>query len=236
MPWDKEEVYMRKIKIIPVVISAMLMTSLFAQSACAAALPDILDIVASTATNVLDAAENAGSKLSDAADMVIDKAGNVIDMASEGAAEVTEAGKNAAQILQEKGEELMKIVNEELANIDLPDQDWKKVENAVDAALEKASEAGLLGDKSDSETIRAIASLILGVVMYSYQYSDGEIDLKEFVSSLSEVIISEGIPAGVGYVVSQLPIPIPNADKYAEEAALYLLSKAQESGLISDAE
>jgi len=236
---------MRKIKIIPVVLSAMLMTSLFARNACATALPDILDIVASTATDVLDAAENAGAKLSDAAetagaklsdaaDMVIDQTGNVIDMASEGASKVTEAGKNAAQILQEKGEELMQMVNEELAGIDLPDQDWKKVENAVDAAIEKASEVGLLGDKSDSETIRAIASLILGVVMYSYQYSDGEIDLKEFVFSLSEVIISEGIPAGVGYVVSQLPIP--NADKYAEEAALYLLSKAQESGLISDAE
>lgn len=163
--------------------------------------------------------------------MVIDQAGNVVDMAAEGISGVTSAGENAARILQEKGEQLMQIVNEAIAGIDLADQkNWDGAKYAVDEAIEKASEAGVLGEHIDDETVYAVATLVFGVVMYSYQYSDGQINLSEYVSSLSEVIIKEGVPTGVGFVVSRLPLPIPNADYYAKEATLFLISKAYENG------
>ena len=56
LKFSQEEVYMRKIKFFPVVLAAMLTTSLFARSACAA-LPALRDIVNSTASDVPDAAE-----------------------------------------------------------------------------------------------------------------------------------------------------------------------------------
>ena len=63
-------------------------------------------------------------------------------------------------------------------------------------------------------------------MMYGYQYSNEQITLGQYVASMSEVLIREGLPTGVGFIVSRLPIMVPHADKLARDATLYLISVA----------
>jgi hypothetical protein len=63
--------------------------------------------------------------------------------------------------------------------------------------------------------------------MYGYQYKNEQITLGDYVSAMSEVLIREGLPTGVGFLVSILPInKIPHAESLAKEATIYLISKA----------
>ena len=72
--------------------------------------------------------------------------------------------------------------------------------------------------------IRIITRIVFGAMMYSYQYSNACITLGQYVGRMSEVLIREGLPTGVGFITSILPFTTGKAERYAKQAAYYLTS------------
>ena len=189
-----------------------------------------------TAKKASELAEKAGKTADDAieivsgaGDFVVDKAGHVVDLASAAADHVSSGAADALQVLQENGALLMTLAESAVSMIDLSkEESWEQARAAVDAAVRKAFNDGLIDREMISEeTVRIITSVVFGALMYGYQYKNEQISLGEYVSSMSEVLIREGLPAGVGYLVSVLPIgKIPQAESMAKEATYYLISKA----------
>lgn len=177
-----------------------------------------------TAGNTADSAMKA---VSDASDYVVDQAGHVVDLASTGASYISGAAAQAYVILSEKGDTLMQIAQNAVTEIDLSDENsWDDARTVVDAAIEKAYEEGVLGQNVDIEVVFIVTSVVFGTLMYGYQYSNGQITLGEYAGSMSEIIIREGLPTGVGFVVSVLPLKIPHADSLAKDATVYLIAIA----------
>ena len=174
------------------------------------------------------AADDAINAVSGAGDFVVDQAGHVVDLAAAGAGYVTAAAGGAMKELEEKGSVLMKIAEDAVADLDLSEpENWEAAKASVNDAIEKAYAEGILDDeKIDEETIQIVTSIVFGTMMYGYQYSNGQITLGEYAGNMSEVLIKEGLPTGVGFVVSLLPIKIPHADSIAKEATYYLISIA----------
>ena len=173
------------------------------------------------------AADNAIKAVSGASDLVIDQAGHVIDLAAVGADYVSGAAGQAMIILQEKGTMIMGLAEESVANIDLEDsQNWDEAKTAVEDTIEKAYDEGILGEGVSKDTVTIVTNVVFGSLMYGYQYSNGQITLGVYAASMSEVIIKEGLPSGVGFIVKLLPLKIPHADFFAKEATAYLISKA----------
>ena len=173
-------------------------------------------------------ADDAINAVTGAGNMVMDQAGHVVDLAAAGAGYVSSAAGNAFKVLQEEGEVLMEIAQEAVADIDLSDeQNWEEAKQKVETAIEKAYDTGVLKeDKVDKETVQIVTRITFGTLMYSYQYANKQITLGDYAGSMSEVIIKEGLPSGVGFIVKLLPIKVPNADKMAKEATYYLISVA----------
>ena len=184
-----------------------------------------------------EAANGAAEAVSGAAGLVIDRTGQVIDMAAAGAGTVSEAAASAMQLLQEKGKTIMRLSQDAVAEIDLNDpQNWDEAKRAVEAVIEKAYEEGELGEGIDKEAVEIVIRIVFGSLVYGTQYSSGVISLGSYAASMSEMIIKEGLPTGVGFLVSQLPFKIPLADYYAKEATIYLISKAYHDQTKTEAE
>ena len=177
-------------------------------------------------------ADDAINAVSDGVDYVVDQAGHVVDLAALGAEHASSAASDAFQVLKDSGSLLMEIAQEAAAGLDLSKPKiWDTVKTKVEKAIDRAYESGLLRSKVISrETMRAVTNIVFGAMMYGYRYSNGEITLGEYVSGMSEVLIRNGLPTGVGYLVSLLPIAVPNADKMAKQATYYLISKAYGDG------
>lgn len=173
-------------------------------------------------------ADDAIHAVSGAADYVIDQSGHVVDLAAAGAGYVTSAAGDALKILKEKGDLLMKIAEDAVADIDLSEpESWDKAKVAVDDAIEKAYDEGLLDSEVISDdTIHIVTSIVFATMMYGYQYSNNQITLGEYVGNMSEVLIREGLPSGVGFMISLLPIGGPHTELLAKEATMYLISVA----------
>ena len=190
--------------------------------------------------NAGKAADDAIQAVSGAADYVVDQAGHVVDLAAVGAGYVTASAGEAFRILQDQGKVLMKIAEDAVADIDLSQpENWETARTAVDNAIERAYEVGAIDNKKiDEETARIVTSIVFGTMMYGYQYSNGQITLGEYARGMSEILIREGLPSGVGFVVALLPIHVPHADTLAKEATYYLISVAygDESGKEIEAE
>ena len=171
-------------------------------------------------------ADDAINVVSGAPDFVVDQAGHVVDLAAIGSEYVTSTASEAFQIIKEKSSLLMSIAEEAVAGLDLSKQEnWEEAKDAVDNALEEAFAEGILQAKNE-ETIRIITRIVFGSMMYSYQYSNGYITLGEYVSRMSEVLIKEGLPTGVGFIISILPFSTGHADWFAKQATYYLISLA----------
>ena len=174
------------------------------------------------------AADDAINAVSGASDFVVDSAGHVVDLAAAGAGYASAAAGKAIHILREKGSMIMGLAEEAVANIDLNDpQNWEKAKTAVEDTIEEAYDAGMLGEGVDEDTVIIITEIVFGTLMYSYQYANGQITLGDYAASMSEVIIKEGLPTGVGFIVAVTPLKkIPHADFIAKEATAYLIAKA----------
>ena len=177
------------------------------------------------------AADDAIRAASGAADFVVDQAGHVVDLAAAGAGYVSSAAGEAFRVLQDQdqGEVFMKIAEDDIGGIDLLEpENWDEARAAVDAAIEKTYDEYEILDKSktDEETVRVVASIVFGTMMYGYQYSNGLITLGEYTRYMSEVLIREGLPTGVGFIAALLPIKAPHAESLARDATYYLISIA----------
>ena len=180
---------------------------------------ELTEAAGKTASKAVDAVKGAG-------DMVVDQAGHVVDLAAAGAAYVSEAAGFAFKVLQDQGAVLMQIAQDAVEDIDLSDeQNWDKAKAAIEDAIEKAYDTGIINEKIDRETVQVITNIIFGTMMYTYQYSNGQITLGDYAGSMSEVIIREGLPTGVGFITDLLPTG-PISGDIAREAAYYLISVA----------
>ena len=171
-------------------------------------------------------ADDAISSVSGASDFVVDQAGHVVDLAAIGNEYATSAAAEALTILKEQSTLLLSIAEDTVSKIDLSEpENWEQAKTAVDDALEEAFDEGILRANNE-ETIRIITRIVFGSMMYSYQYSNGYITLGEYVSGISEVLIKEGLPTGVGFIISILPFSTGHADWIAKQATYYLIALA----------
>ena len=176
-----------------------------------------------------ETADNAIEIVSGAGDFVVDQTGHVIDLAAVAADYVSSGAAEALHVLQKYGSLLMNLAEEAVSGIDFSkEESWEEARVAVDAAVNKAFEEEIIDrEKVSEETIRIVTSVVFGALMYGYQYKNEQITLSEYALSMSEVLIREGLPTGVGFLVSILPInKIPHAESMAKEATYYLISKA----------
>ena len=174
-------------------------------------------------------ADDAIEAVSDAGEYVVDQAGHVVNLADIAADYVSSEATEAIEVLQKHGSLLMNLAENAVADIDLSGpQTWEVAQTAVDDAVNKAYEDGFIDrEKISEETMRTVTSIVFGTLMYGYQYQNGIITLGEYTALMSEVLIREGVPAGVGFIVSLLPISkIPHAESMAKEATYYLISVA----------
>ena len=172
------------------------------------------------------AAEEAINAVSEASDYVLDQAGHVVNLAAAGGAYASSAALEAVQVLEKQGKTLVAITEDAVAGMDLSEQEnWDQAKTAVDKALSEAFDEGILQTKHE-ETIRILTRIVFGAMMYSYQYSNGYITLGEYVGGMSEVLIKEGLPTGVGFIISALPFVPGGTGWYAKQAAYYLIALA----------
>ena len=172
--------------------------------------------------------DDAVGAVSDAADYVLDQAGNVIDLASSGADEVSTSAKEALEALRKYGSLFMKLARAAVSGMDLSDpESWEPAKDKVEKAIRSAYQLGLIDEDTVSkETMGIVVDIVFETMIYGYQYSQEEITLGELVAKESELLIREGLPVGVGYLVSLLPVNIPNADRLAKEAVYFLIAAA----------
>ena len=175
--------------------------------------------------------DEAIEAVSGAQDYVMDQAGHVIDLAAAAGEHVSSEASETLQVLNRYGSLLMKLAEDAVAGMDLSKpESWEAARAVVDAAVHKAYVEGLIDRETvREETMQIVTRIVFGALMYGYQYQDGQITMRDFVSSLSEVLIREGLPAGVGFLVSLLPVSkIPNAESMAKKVTYYLIAKAYE--------
>ena len=170
-------------------------------------------------------ADQALSTLNGAANVVVDSTGNVINMAGEGINSVSTAGMEALETIAANGAELVSIADKAVMDLDLTSpENVEKARTVINNAIEEAQRNGYISKKLNMETLRIIEDVVFGTTVYGYQYSHGIISLPEYTAIMSEIIIKAGLPTGVGYIASLLPIP---GGKYiAKEATAFLIQVA----------
>lgn len=246
-----------KKRVSAILATLLICTSVFSQEVMAFELPDpselgklaseaasgIADAAGTAGGAIADAAGTAGGAIADAAGtaddaigavtdaggFVVDRAGHVIDLAAVAADYVSSEATEALQVLQRYGTLLMNLAEAAVSGIDLSkEESWEEAKAAVDAAVDKAFDEGIIDrEKVSEEAIQIATRIVFGALMYGYQYKNEQITLGDYVSAMSEVLIREGLPTGVGFLVSILPInKIPHAESLAKEATIYLISKA----------
>ena len=246
-----------KKRVSAILATLLICTSVFSQEVMAFELPDpselgklaseaasgIADAAGTAGGAIADAAGTAGGAIADAAGtaddaigavtdaggFVVDRAGHVIDLAAAAADYVSSEATEALQVLQRYGTLLMNLAEAAVSGIDLSkEESWEEAKAAVDAAVDKAFDEGIIDrEKVSEEAIQIATRIVFGALMYGYQYKNEQITLGDYVSAMSEVLIREGLPTGVGFLVSILPInKIPHAESLAKEATIYLISKA----------
>ena len=187
---------------------------------------ELTDKAGDSVDKAIDAVKGAG-------DLVVDQAGHVVDLAAAGAGYISESALNAFRVLKEQGTILMGIAQEAAADIDLSDQqNWETAKSTVIEAVRHAYSTGILDGKYDENTVQIVTNVIFGTMMYTAQYNNEAITLSEYAGSMSEMLIKEGLPAGVGFIVKLLVgnMSTESAGKQigniAKEVTYYLISQA----------
>ena len=174
-------------------------------------------------------AERALTAFNGAANVVVDEAGNVVNMATEGAGAISAAAKQALDTIASHGTELMTMADEAVADLDLSDpENIEKAWIAIDEAFDEAYNQGLIGNTLSLDAIRIIKDIVFATTVYGYQYAHGVITLSEYSALMSEVIIKDGLPVGVGYIADLLPIP--GAGYIAKKVVTFLVQAAYGKG------
>lgn len=170
-------------------------------------------------------ADQALRTLNGAANVVVDGTGNIINMASESADAVSSSAAEALETISSMGAELSTLADAAVIGLNLTKpENIEKARAAIDQVIDNAYNKGLLGKTLDLESVQIIKDIIFGTAIYGYQYSRGLITLPEYATLLSKIIIRAGLPAGVGYVASKLPVP--GAGDIAKEVTTLLVQAA----------
>ena len=170
-------------------------------------------------------ADQALRTLNGAANVVVDGTGNIINMASESADAVSSSAAEALETISSMGAELSTLADAAVIGLNLTKpENIEKARAAIDQVIDNAYNKGLLGKTLDLESVQIIKDIIFGTAIYGYQYSRGLITLPEYATLLSKIIIRAGLPAGVGYVASRLPVP--GAGDIAKEVTTLLVQAA----------
>ena len=170
-------------------------------------------------------ADQALRTLNGAANVVVDGTGNIINMASESADAVSSSAEQALDTISSMGAELSTLADAAVIGLNLTKpENIEKARAAIDQVIDNAYNKGLLGKTLDLESVQIIKDIIFGTAIYGYQYSRGLITLPEYATLLSKIIIRAGLPAGVGYVASKLPVP--GAGDIAKEVTTLLVQAA----------
>ena len=170
-------------------------------------------------------ADQALRTLNGAANVVVDGTGNIINMASESADAVSSSAAEALETISSMGAELSTLADAAVIGLNLTKpENIEKARAAIDQVIDNAYNKGLLGKTLDLESVQIIKDIIFGQAIYGYQYSRGLITLPEYATLLSKIIIRAGLPAGVGYVASKLPVP--GAGDIAKEVTTLLVQAA----------
>ena len=170
-------------------------------------------------------ADQALRTLNGAANVVVDGTGNVINMASESADAVSSSAAEALETISSMGAELSTLADAAVIGLNLTKpENIEKARAAIDQVIDNAYNKGLLGKTLDLESVQIIKDIIFGTAIYGYQYSRGLITLPEYATLLSKIIIRAGLPAGVGYIASKLPVP--GAGDIAKEVTTLLVQAA----------
>ena len=170
-------------------------------------------------------ADQALRTLNGAANVVVDGTGNIINMASESADAVSSSAAEALETISSMGAELSTLADAAVIGLNLTKpENIEKARAAIDQVIDNAYNKGLLGKTLDLESVQIIKDIIFGTAIYGYQYSRGLITLPEYATLLSKIIIRAGLPAGVGYIASKLPVP--GADDIAKEVTTLLVQAA----------
>ena len=170
-------------------------------------------------------ADQALRTLNGAANVVVDGTGNIINMASESADAVSSSAAEALETISSMGAELSTLADAAVIGLNLTKpENIEKARAAIDQVIDNAYNKGLLGKTLDLESVQIIKDIIFGTAIYGYQYSRGLITLPEYATLLSKIIIRAGLPAGVGYIASKLPVP--GAGDIAKEVTTLLVQAA----------
>ena len=170
-------------------------------------------------------ADQALRTLNGAANVVVDGTGNIINMASESADAVSSSAAEALETISSMGTELSTLADAAVIGLNLTKpENIEKARAAIDEVIDNAYDKGLLGKTLSLESVQIIKDIIFGTAIYGYQYSRGLITLPEYATLLSKIIIRAGLPAGVGYVASKLPVP--GAGDIAKEVTTLLVQAA----------
>ena len=170
-------------------------------------------------------ADQALRTLNGAANVVVDGTGNIINMASESADAVSSSAAEALETISSMGAELSTLADAAVIGLNLTKpENIEKARAAIDEVIDNAYDKGLLGKTLSLESVQIIKDIIFGTAIYGYQYSRGLITLPEYATLLSKIIIRAGLPAGVGYIASKLPVP--GAGDIAKEVTTLLVQAA----------
>ena len=170
-------------------------------------------------------ADQALTTLNGAANVVADGTGDIVNMASDSAEAVSSSAEQALDTISSMGEELSTLADAAVIGLNLTKpENIEKARAAIDEVIDNAYDKGLLGKTLSLESVQIIKDIIFGTAIYGYQYSRGLITLPEYATLLSKIIIRAGLPAGVGYVASKLPVP--GAGDVAKEVTTLLVQAA----------
>ena len=183
---------------------------------------------ASDITNMAgDTVDGAIAAVSNAGDFVLDQAGHVVDMASIGIGNASREASQALDALQECGTQLVEIAGDAVDGLDLDNEAvWNQAELAIHKAVKNACEKNILPIRLDEETITILSDILLVAVKGGYQCSRGRITLGDYTHGMSDVIIRNGIPAGVGTIAGLLTGGNGTAMKLAREATFLIITSA----------
>ncbi len=176
-----------------------------------------------------EAADDAIDAVKEARDLVVDKAGHVVDLASAGAGYVSDSASKTFQYLRENGEKLIQIGRYAVSSFDLSDpENLEQAKAAVNLAIEIAYMTGELNGAVDRQTLHTVTNILFRTLTYLSQYKEEKITLGKFTRLMSDMIIKEGLPTGVGFVVGLFDGSLPISKEVAKQVTYYLISKAYE--------
>ena len=176
-----------------------------------------------------EAAGDAIDAVKEARDLVVDKTGHVVDLASAGAGYVSDSASKTFQYLRENGEKLIQIGRYAVSSFDLSDpENLEQAKAAVNLAIEIAYMTGELNGAVDRQTLHTVTNILFRTLTYLSQYKEEKITLGKFTRLMSDMIIKEGLPTGVGFVVGLFDGSLPISKEVAKQVTYYLISKAYE--------